>query len=352
MSSEALTFAPGSPTALAPLETMRDLITVRYDLEIRVLTPIVHSSGNEGNDSLFMREKVADPDEPGAYPEEVPRLTGNSLRHALRESLTWLTLREIGLEIGGLSVAAQHFLFSGGSMGKGATTLDVAGYRELKAQFPYLALFGGGLGTSLLTGKIHVGHGVLLCRQNAWKIRDLCPALASDAERSLPAEEYTERHQGTRHDARRSPLSEHLLPPADVAAWEKERTKTSRENADEGSDSTQMIYGWEAICSGARFLWQVGIAHATPLEHSAVICALLALQHRGELGAKTGTGHGRVKLRAISAGGEVTPLTDGLRFLDEGERLAEIIGQAWGAPYVACCREHAAALRAWLGGLK
>jgi hypothetical protein len=349
--TDALTFAPGC-SALAPLETVRDLITARYDLLITCLTPIVHSSGNMGNDSIFMREKVANPDEPGSFPDEVPCLTGNSLRHALREALTWLTLREIGLEIGGLSVAAQHFLLSGGSMGKGASTLDVEGFRELKERFPYLALFGGGLGTSLITGKLHVGPGVLVCRQNAWRLADLCPVLADDARQAHPAEEYTERGQGTRHDARRSPVAEHLMPAADAEAWSRERMKSAKENADEGSDSTQMIYGYEKICAGSRFLWQVGGAHLTPLEHSALICALLALQHRGELGAKTGTGHGRVRLRAISASGEDTPLTDGLRFVEQGERLSDILGQAWGGAYVAHVREHAAGIKEWLGGLK
>lgn len=355
MSTETLTFRPGAGP-LAPLETVADLVTVRYDLIVTALTPIVHSSGNEGNDSIFMRERVADPSSPGSYPEDVPYLTGNSLRHALRESLTWLTLREIGLEVGGLSVAAQHFLLSGGSMGKGASTLDVAGYRELKDRFPYLALFGGGLGTSLLTGKLHVGPGILVCRQNAWRIRDLCPAVADALADAQPAEEYTERAQSTRHDARRSPLSDHLLPAGDVAAWAKERIKTAKENAEEGTDSTQMIYGFERLCAGSRFLWQVGGAHLTPIEHSALICALLALQHRGELGAKTGTGHGRVRLQAVATqadgAGAVGALSDGLRTLDEARQLAQAAAQTWAGPYVEHVREHAAEIRTWLGGLK
>lgn len=346
-----LTFAPGSGP-LAPLSTVRDMITVRWDLTITALTPVVHSGGNLGNDSIFNREKVANPSAPGSYPEDVPHLTGNTLRHALRESLTWLTLRELGLEIGGLSVAAYHYLFSGGSMGKGASTLDVDGYRSLKSQFPFLAIMGGGLGTSLLTGKLHVGFGILVCRQNAWRIADLCSALAEDAKVALPAEEYTERGQGVRHDARRAPVADHLLPAADVAAWARERMKSSKENAEEGSDSTQMIYGYERLVAGSRFLWQVGGAYLTPLEHSALVCALLALQARGEIGAKCGTGHGRVRLRVISASGEADQLADGLRYVEEGQRLSEVAGQAWGGPYVAHVREHAEAIKGWLGGLR
>jgi len=213
-------------------------------------------------------------------------------------------------------------------------------------------MFGGGLGTSLITGKLHVGPAVLLCRQNAWTIRDLCPALADVADQYLPAEEYTERSQGTRHDARRAPLADHLLPAADVAAWAKERLKTAKEHTDEGSDSTQMIYAWESLCTGSRLLWQVGGAFLTPLEHSALICAILALQHRGEIGAKTGTGHGRIRLQAISAHGEQQPLADGLRFVEEGARLSEILGRASAGPYVSHVREHASQIREWLGGLK
>jgi len=282
----------------------------------------------------------------------VPCVTGNSLRHALREALTWYTLRELDLELGGLSVAAQHFLLSGGSLGKQATTLDVDGYRWLRDTFPYVGLFGGGLGTHLMEGKLQVGPAILCCAQNAWRLHLLCPALADRAAPWLPAEEYRERRQGTRHDARRQPIADHLMSAEEVAAWARERMKSANDNAEQGSDSTQMIYGYETIIPGAQFLWAVGGAHLTPLEHSALVVALLAMQARRKIGAKGGTGHGEVRLRVIGVGGEPQPLADGLRHVEEGERLSEIAAQAWGAPYAAHLAEHGDEIREWLGGLK
>jgi hypothetical protein len=348
----ALTFRPGDCTALAEVKTVRDLITVRYDLVIEALTPICHSSGNMGNESLFMTAKVADPDNPSALPEDVPCITGNSMRHALRESLAWLTLRLLNMEIGGLSVAAQHFLFSGGSLGKQAASLDVDGYRHLTELFPYVSIFGGGLGTSLLTGKLHCSDAMLLCRQNARRLARLCPALAPRLEGRPGAEEYRDREQRTRHDARRQPIAQHLMPEADRQAWARERNSSAKDHSDEGSDSTQMIYGREVLCAGAQLYWSVGGHFLTPLEHSALVCSLVALQHRRRIGAASGTGHGEVALSVIGAGGEVGPLHEMLASPDEGEAVQARAARAWGAPYVTHCQTHGPEITAWLAGLK
>lgn len=348
--SDALTFRPGE--ALAPCVAATDLLTVRWDLTITALSPLCHSQGTMGNESIFNTEKVADPDHPEALPEDVPLLSGNSLRHQLREALAWLTMKEIGLELGSLPLPALHFLLAGGALGKQAATLDADSYRATRDLFPYLALLGGGIGTSLIEGKLIVGHAVLACRQNAWKIAEMCPALAKEVDRYHPAEEYRGREQGTRHDARRSPLADHLLPPADRDAWARERLKTAKAHDDEGSDSTQMIFGREVLISGSRLYWYVGGRYLTPLEHSGLICALLALQQRGYLGAAIGTGHGRVKLQVIGGDGQAQALADGLRFVEQGSALSEIARQSWGAPYVEHVHRNAEAIRAWLGGIK
>lgn len=349
---ETLTFRPGDCQALAPLRTVRDLISVRYDMVITALSPLVHSSGNLGNDSLFMTERVVDPDDPQALPEDVPYLTGNTLRHALREALTWYTLRELDMDIGSLPVAALHFLLSGGSLGKQAASLDVKQYRWLRDIFPYVGLFGGGLSTHLMEGKLKVGHGMLMCKQNAWRIGLLCPPLGSMAAACHHAEEYRERHQGTRHDARRAPVAEHAMSSEDVAEWAKTRMQSATENKDQGSDSTQMIYGYESLIAGSSLYWWVGGAHLTPLEHSALIVALLALQMRRRIGAKSGTGHGEIRIQAVAASGEIDPLADGLKQAEDGQRLSDIAREVWGAPYAEHLKEHGDDIRSWLGSMK
>lgn len=348
---QALTFRPGDCTALAEPRTVRDLITVRYDLIIEALTPIAHSSGNLGNESLFMTQKVADPDRPWSLPEDVPCITGNSLRHALREATSWLTLRLLDVPLGGLSVAAQHFLLSGGSLGKQAASLDVDGYRRLTELFPYVPMFGGGLGTSLITGKLHCSDAMLMCRQNARRIGLLCPALAEDLARRPGAEEYRDREQRTRHDARRQPVSGHLMPEADRQAWAKERNSSAADHAEEGSDSTQMIYGREVVCAGAQWLWSVGGHFMTPVEHSMLVCALVALQHRRRIGAAGNTGHGEVRLTVVGTGGEAAQLREGLCGVDEAERLDRSV-QAWGHPYVEHVQASKVAITEWLQGLR
>jgi len=340
------TLANLSPGAVAAPTRYGELMTVRYDVLITSLTPIVHSSGTVGNEALLMTERVVDPDDPQGLPQDVPCLTGNSLRHALREALAHLTLRTLDLELGSLPVAAQHFLLSGGSLGRQAETLDVAGYRRALELFPYLGLFGGGLGSLLIPGKLQVAYAILLCAQNAWRVRLLCPPLTELAGDLQPAEEYRERRQATRHDARRGLLARHALRPEDRDAWEQ--SLSSEEGA---TDSNQMIFAYEAVCAGARWLWQVGGVLMTPLEHSALVCALLALGARGQLGAKGATGHGAVALRAVHASGETSSLAEGLRALDQDARI-EATARQFAGPYLDHVVMNRTDLLAWLTAIR
>lgn len=343
--------ASASTQKLAPLRTVRDLQTVTYHLVIENLTAMVHSSGTCGNDSVFMSELVYDPEHPGMPPEDVPCLTGNSLRHALREATAWLTLRLLDTELGSITPAAWHFLVSGGALGKGAATLDVEAYRSLRDTFPYLGLFGGGTGTALTPGKLSVDYAVLLCRQNASRITSLCPALAARCGNLLAAEDLRERKQSTRHDARRLPVAAHLLPAAEVETWDRTRHQSARENEEEGTDTTQMIYAFEAVAAGAQWYWNVGGRHLTPLEHSTLVCGLLALAKRGHLGAKEGTGHGRVRISGIAADGVNNPLADGLEAASRDVQI-ETLTRTFAAPYVEHVETHRKEIGEFLGAFK
>lgn len=341
--STAIEIRPGDK--IGPPSRFSELVSTRYDVVITSLTPLVHSSGTVGNDSILMTERVVDPALPDVDPEDVPCITGNSLRHALRESLCHTTLKILDLELRSLPLAAQHFLLSGGSLGKQAKTLKIDEFRKAVELFPFLGLFGGGLGSVLIEGRLQVGYALLICAQNVWRISDLCPQLEAEIATSRPAEEYRERRQGTRHDARRSTLSDRLLDAGDREKWEKDVAGGKVE------DSTQMIYAYEAIAAGARWFWQVGGRLMTPLEHSALVCAIVGLASRGEIGAKNGTGHGRVSLRAIGERGEKTPVTDALHAIRSTDHAIEVAETVAGG-YVRHVVDESEGIRDWLLGLR
>jgi hypothetical protein len=333
---------PGSRSSLDLPRRWTDLSTVSYDLLLTALTPIAHAQSTIGNDSIMMTERVIDVGRSDAEPEDVPCITGNTLRHALREALCGLTLRVLNVEIGSLPLGAQQFLLSGGGLGRQAKSIKLDGYRRLVESFPYLPLFGGGIGTALIPGKLEVGYGILVCRQNADRIALLCPSLADNVAKSPHAQDLRERRILTRRDPRRSNKGRALLPKASDIDLE-------RSEEDEKGDSAQMIAGYEVLCAGARFLWQVGVQLATTTEHSALLCALVSLAAKGQIGAKGATGHGRMRLQAIGETGEDRPLSNALARSDEED--AVVVAEQVAGGYVSTIRERKAEILDFLGGL-
>ncbi len=89
----------------------------------------------------------------------------------------------------------------------------------------------------------------------------------------------------------------------------------------------------------------------TPLEHSALICALLSLANRRIVGAKSGTGHGKIALRALQESGDESPLSDGLRSISEDAKIEHAI-KTFAAPYTEHVTQHTEEITQWLKEMK
>lgn len=349
----SITIRPGSENhQLAPLKTIGDLKSTRLHFLIENLSPLSHSEGNEGNMSILMRESVYDPSEPTRIPQQIPCITGNSMRHSLREAAAWFTLHLLNIDLYGLSPAAQHVLMSGGALGKDSATMDVDSYRKLSELFPSLTMFGGGgIGAALVRGNLAVDYALLCCRQNARRISLLCPELTELMQNRPRAEDFTEIRQGVRHDARRHPATRHLLGQESMRAWENERGNTAEQNREEGSTSTQMIYSFESICAGAQWYWSTTLILGTPLEHSLLMCTLLSLAKQGRIGGKGNTGHGRVHIKCIMADGATRDLAEGIEAAAQEDRIVEL-AEVFAGPYVRHVRDNSEALTEIIRGLK
>jgi hypothetical protein len=163
----------------------------------------------------------------------------------------------------------------------------------------------------------------------------------------LPAQGFTERRQKARRDAREHEAARHLLPGAATADWDRVRHTAAKDKDGKADDDARMIAGYEVIIAGAQWYWTVGGRYLTPLEHSTLVCGLIAMEKRGEFGAQNGTGHGKVQLRCVDATGDAKTLRDGLEAAcrdDAVERLAT----TYAGPYAAHVRDHAAEITAML----
>lgn len=346
----SLIFRPGDSLPMVA-KTAEDLITRRWSFVMTALSPIAHSSGADGNNQPLMVEPVFDPERPGEPAEMIPIITGNSMRHALRQALVWLTLRLAKAELGSLSDAAVHFLFEGGNMGKGASSLDLESYRWLVRTFPFAGLLGGGTGTSLMHGTLRVSDAVLICQQNLWLLRHFCPGPEHEDLREWfaqhqPAQAYRWEETRTRHDSRSNPLASAMQAEEGREKYLEGRFKAGSKR-DRDEKSTSMPHTTEVIARGASLFWEVGVTWATPLEASALMCAITALGILGSVGAKGATGHGRISLRAAST--REALIGEAVDVDDAAERA---VRESDAAPYVAHVQERQEDIRSWLGRLK
>jgi CRISPR type IV-associated protein Csf2 len=147
--------------------------TILWEGTVTALSSIAHSGGQTfGISTKLRREKFVQPD---GRVEEIPVISGNSLRGLLRDrgmlhmckALGYGVREETG-EVMGLSLPAFHFLFSGGALtSQGDKTIDIGYARRLRELIPLVGVFGGAVGNVILPGKLKVGKLIPICAETA-----------------------------------------------------------------------------------------------------------------------------------------------------------------------------------------
>lgn len=261
--------------------------TGRVEIDATALEALHHGHGTEGNTQVLRRQEIVTPDGEIAT---VPFISGNSLRHMLRDAGVRYALDAMGVPDASMSKGTIDLLFSGGSLG-GKHSLTLAKARRVAELFPILSVLGYSAGTRIQPGKIEMQHLHLVCEENAHR----APAMTEATELLRHAGAFVGEEFGTRHDAGRLPYAQRLLgAPKPIEDEKKGRTKAAKDD-----DSTQMIYEWEVVLPGARFWGGFGYRDLSPREldalRSALSYACEGRHHDGYLfrvGAKRGTGHG------------------------------------------------------------
>lgn len=320
----------------------------RYEMIVRAKDPICHAQETIGNQSIFMRKSVR---LPGGARVSVPMITGDTIRHQLREAATYGTLHEAGiLDDPQLSEGALRLLFNGGMVtGKGdAAVINLERYRELVALFPPLALLGGCADNRPIPGQLNVDEGNLVCAEMAhlmppWVI----DWAAANNERVDTFRASVEEVQRVRMDATLQPEKVKLLSDGAKAAVNSRLLKSEKahEEADAKakaeSKSGMMPRTHERLIQGS-LLW-IGIEARTytDLEFDAFNFAVACLLSNFRVGGKLGTGHGRLEFIA-GARIRFQPASGSLEMV--GAELAPKVGDMYRA-HVALRKEE---LAAWL----
>jgi hypothetical protein len=278
------------------------MITKQYGFILEAQTPVAHHEESLGNISTFMRRKVRQPD--GSW-ARVCYVTGDTMRHALRESAAYAFLDAAGLLGSNLSEGAVRLLFSGGMMtGRGdAGVVNMDRFREMSTLCPPLALMGGCADNRSIPGRMQVDEATLIC---------------SEQERYLPewvrewlgSQELTSQRQAleevqrVRMDPSLDPGKRALmLPDAQV---EVSRRLTAGEVAHATDDavmrdeakSTMMPRRYERLAQGSQFYWRVTAHCLSDLDVDAFHVMIGALMSNCVIGGKKGTGHGLLRVVA------------------------------------------------------
>ncbi|MCB9172316.1 MAG: hypothetical protein H6637_05270 [Ardenticatenales bacterium] len=313
---------------------------VTYVMEgvITLLSSLSHGGESRGTTQMLRREKVVQAD--GAI-EELPVLSGNSIRGRLRDVGMAHMLRLLGYgdDGAGVSLAAYYFLMSGGSLGKGGSALNIDEARRWRELIPLVSLFGGAMGNQIMPGKLKVEKGLPICAETAHLIPE-----RFGLEQPPSIWEMVQVESYTRTDDEKSENLRGLIAPS-VRGVLEDQSRAKRQSiamdvdldvVEDTGTAQQMRYHAETLAAGTRLFWGLTLDDVTDVEFEALAVALAEYARTPYLGGKSSIGHGRFALefdswikldpRAPLAGAELDTPLGGRYIAHLRERRDEIRG--------------------------
>ena len=228
-----------------------------------------HGAGTSGNTARLRTQEVIREDRSLAH---VPFLSGNSVRHGLRNALAWHVAKTLDWENGSRSKGEVTLLWSGGGITKTGAQANLELARRADELLPMLGLLGYAAGSDIVAGTLRASDMILVCEENQSRL----PMVAEGKAAYFRGEEF-----GTRHDLEGSPVARFM----DMFAQE--------------SGSSQMIYSVQTLKPGTALYGDLMTDVSASVAHEKTLAAAWHLWAPGGtvfLGAKTATGSGRAKI--------------------------------------------------------
>lgn len=278
--------------------------TLNFEGTVTALSSISHIGESFGINAKLRREKIIQVD---CTVEEVPIISGNSIRGILRDRGMLHMLRHLGYgvneetgEVQGLSLAAFYFLFSGGALtSTGQRGLDIDEARRWRRLIPLVALFGGAMGNQIMPGKAKIGKLMPICLETA----HIIPERFVNGNGLQSVWDMCQEEPYTRRDDEKSENLRELIAPETRLLLEAEsaakraRAGTPEEKPEtETGQKQQMRYYVETLAAGTRFFWEITLDDVSDLEFEAFCVTLAEFGRFPYLGGKSGVGHGKVSI--------------------------------------------------------
>lgn len=239
-------------------------------LLLKTLSPITHGAETAGNESMIRREAVNTP----VGVRYVPVLTGNSLRHRLiREPIAAAIAQNTTF-----SKEQLRWLFNGGALAGANHAIDLRRIERARMLLPHIELLGCSMPDTIVSGKLEMGVGWLMCAESQPVVEALLPASWGPLPRLSPSSEFLSRNQYYRHDAA------------------KQRSELLENGDKDDPGYAGMPHGGEHVIPGATFLVEIIAAGLSELGRSAVIFAIEEWVASGAtVGGQSSRGHGVVE---------------------------------------------------------
>ncbi len=322
--------------------------TYLFEGVVTALTSISHIGESHGVNARLRREKFVQPD--GSV-EEVPVISGNSIRGILRDRGMLHMLKQLGYgvnpetgEVCGLSLAAFYYLFSGGALTKDAGRgIDVDEARKWRDLIPLVAIFGGAMGNQIMPGKVKIGKLIPICKETAHLVPERFQAIGSQSIWELCQEEAYTRRDDEKNEPLRALIAPEvrMLLEADAASKRQRARSPETDIAGETGQKQQMRYYVETLAAGVRFFWDLTLDDVSDLEFDAFCVTLAEFGRLPYLGGKSAVGHGKISVN-FDKWLEIEP-----RLSPQGRDLAPTLGTL----YLQHLAEEGDAIREMINGL-
>lgn len=211
-------------------------------IKYKMLSPVSHIGEVASVGSYFQTIKTDS--------GRLPIITANSVRGILRDNGAKFILDTLGCKV---DKEIFHVLFSGGNL-SGSVKMDVGRAKEVRHHFPFISMFGGGLGDMIMSGKMAVGNLYPVCKE-----ADRITGIYSEISwKNLIDEiEFTRTDDGKEDNLANLYMTD---PEAETKA----------------AASTQMRYSVQYMAAGTEFVQEIILNDNVSLSEEAALYAAFA----------------------------------------------------------------------------
>lgn len=269
----------------------------------KAIEPIHHGGDKSGNEVLYRTQPIYT----GGITEEVPIVSGNSLKHLNREGSSRFALAAMGLE--DLTEREINLLFSGGTLTKSGQSVRMDEARKVEEVLPGLGLHGYACGNVMQESQVNFGTLELACDATrsklGWLVERHAPELMDRFEDT--PDEYLSSYFGTNHEPSRRRSMRELMHP-DVRDEIEGAVSDDKDKGagDKKRKSTQMIFGYQCLMPGAVLVGTISLKNGVKDRELQALRSGFSWASEGEgpnggallrFGGKGATGHGLCEVR-------------------------------------------------------